>query len=184
MSGSLYGHAAYPDPTVLQPALDAANSAFDTAISAQEMGGAAATAAKNARRAALIALLRGLAAYVQRKCNNDLATLLASGFKAVNTTRTSTLADGDVPAIRGIKNGNSTQLILRVKAVKDSRGTIIRYAVVGAGGVLGLWVETDPFTDSRRILIEGLTPGATDAFQARSTLARSGRPAGATRCST
>jgi hypothetical protein len=38
------------------------------------------TAIKNDKRAALVALMRQLASYVQVKCNGDMAVLLSSGF--------------------------------------------------------------------------------------------------------
>jgi hypothetical protein len=173
VSASLYGNAAYPSPPVLKTALDAANTAFDAAISAQPMGGTAATADKNNKRAALVALLRQLAGYVQAQCGNDLATLLASGFQAVTSVHSPTPSLVAAPVITGIKNGSSGMINLHVTPVKNSRGYIVRYAAVGAGGTLGPWQTTDPMTDSRNLIVSGLTPGTMYAFQVRATLGSS-----------
>jgi hypothetical protein len=161
---NLYGDPAYPNPPVSKVALDAGITAFTGALAAQAQGGTAATAAKNSARDALVAQLRLLASYVQDHCNNDLATLLASGFEAVSTTRTPAPAIIPVPGITGIKNGNSGQLILRVTPVKNCRCYRVRYALV-TGGVIGPWIDAGLFTDSRSITISGLTPGSTYTFE-------------------
>ena len=109
---NLYGNAAFPTPPVTQPILQTGIDDFTAAIAAQAQGGTAATAEKNNKRDALIALLRQLAGYVQENCGNNLATLLSSGFDAVSTNRASVpLA---APAIRSILNGNSGQLLATV----------------------------------------------------------------------
>lgn len=69
---------AKPSPTlaVVQSALDDFSGAVDAAAG----GGVALTAAKNKARAALVALLRQLASYVQVTCAGDMESLLLSGF--------------------------------------------------------------------------------------------------------
>ncbi len=173
VSASLYGKAAFPNPPVAKPALDAANSDFDTALSAQAQGGPAATADKNNKRLALIALLRKLARYVEDNSNNDLALLLSSGFEAVTSEHNPTPALVPAPKILGIKNTGTGQLTLRSSTVDNSHGLIVRYAAIGADGKPGPYTETDPFTDSRRIIINGLIPGTLYSFQIRATLAKS-----------
>jgi hypothetical protein len=165
VSANLYGNAAYPTPPVLKTALDAGITAFTGAIAAQEQGGTAATADKNNKREILIGLLRQLASYVQDNCNNDLATLLSSGFQASTSGRTPAPAIIAAPTITGIKNGNSGQLILRVTPVKNCRCYKVRYALIGAGGTPGPWLDAGLFTDSRAIPINGLTPGSTYTFE-------------------
>ena len=85
---NLYGNAAYATPPVTKVALQTALTELMTAIGDQEQGGTAATAVKNEKRDTLVELLRQLASYVELNCNNNLATLLSSGFQAASTNRT------------------------------------------------------------------------------------------------
>ncbi|MCX6901668.1 MAG: fibronectin type III domain-containing protein [Verrucomicrobia bacterium] len=161
----LYGNAAYPTPPVTKVALQTALTDFTAAIAAQVQGGSAATAEKNNKRDALIGLLRQLASYVQENCNNDLATLLASGFEAVSANNASQpLAK---PAIVSVDNGNSGQLLVKVKAIANARCYEVRYAIVGAGGTLGPWQNGGMFTNSRAMPLNGLTAGTTYEAQVR-----------------
>jgi len=157
--------AAFPAPPVAKPALQAALTAFTDAIAAQIQGGTAATAEKNNRRDALVALLRQLAGYVQENCGNDLAKLLSSGFEAVSTNRAST----PLPPTRilALENGNSGQLLVRVIPVPNAKCYEVRHATVPAGGVPGPWQSGGLFTNSRAMPVNNLTPGTTYSFQVR-----------------
>ena len=151
------GNPAYLTPPVTLIAVQAALTAFTAAIAAQQHGGTAATADKNNKRDALIELLRQLAGYVQANCNNDLATLLTSGFDAVSSGNAQQpLA---APVIQNLDNGISGQLVARVKPVANARTYEIRYAALGAGGTPGPWLSGGMCTNSRAIPINGLTPG-------------------------
>ncbi|HEY5042026.1 MAG TPA: fibronectin type III domain-containing protein [Verrucomicrobiae bacterium] len=74
------GNPSYPAPipalATIKPALDE----FSTAYANAAGGGVTLTSIKNDKRAALAALLRQLASYVQVACNGDLTVLLSSGF--------------------------------------------------------------------------------------------------------
>ena len=156
-----------PNPVypVTQIALNAAIDAFATASAAAALGGPADTAMKNQRREELITLVRQLAGYVQENHGNDLAKLLASGFEAVSTNKTSVpLAK---PTIKDIVNGNSTELIVRVDRVDNARAYEVRHALIGAGGAPGPWQSGQLFTSSRGMKITGLTPGGMYTFQVR-----------------
>lgn len=83
----LTGNAAYPSPPVTMTALQAAKDDFTNKIAAAQTGGPPDTAAKNNSRQTLLGLLRQLTNYVQINCNNDMATLLSSGFQAMSTNR-------------------------------------------------------------------------------------------------
>ena len=163
VSAGLFGNAAFPAPPVTKAALDAANTAFSAAITAQATGGKAVTADKNNKRDTLVSLLRQLASYVQMKHNDDLAVLLSSGFEAVATAHPPAVLIA--PTITDIINGASAQLIIHVAAMKNVRMFKARYAAIGAGGVLGPWLDGGLHTDSRHIAIGGLTPGTTYTFQ-------------------
>jgi hypothetical protein len=69
---------ATPDPTLSE--VTTAKTEFATALANAANGGIELTAIKNDKRAALAALLRNLASYVQVACNGDLTVLLSSGF--------------------------------------------------------------------------------------------------------
>lgn len=157
---SLTGNPAYPTPAVSLADLSAAQTAFEQAMVAMTQGGTQATADKNVKRAALVALLRQEAIYVQGTANNDLPTLLSSGFLVNSTSRTkSPLA---TPNILEIDNGMTTQLVVRAQAVSNARA----YEAQVKNGTGG-WVPSGTFTQARRIVLEGLTPGSTYTVQVR-----------------
>ena len=165
VNDNLYGNPAYPSPPVAQAALQSALGDFDAAIAAQAQGGTAATADKNNKRDALVALLRQLAGYVQENCGNDLAKLLSSGFEAVSTSRAQSPLDP--PVIRALDNGNSGQLLVRVGPVQNAKCYEVRYAAPGGGGVPGPWQSGGLFTNSRSMPLNGLTPGTNYTVQVR-----------------
>jgi len=78
----------YPSPSPTLASITTANTDFETAIANAASGGRELTAIKNAKRAALGALLRELASYVHVACKGDLAVLLSSGFPIQKPTRT------------------------------------------------------------------------------------------------
>lgn len=161
----LYGNPAYPSPTVASAALTSARDAFTAAIAAASLGGPAQTADKNNKRDALVSLLRQLAAYVQDRHGNDLAKLLSSGFEAVSTNRSS--APLDAPTITDIANGNSGQLLPKIKPIANAKAYEVRYALIGPDGAPGPWQNGGLFTNTRNIVIGGLTPGGNYQFQIR-----------------
>ena len=127
--------------------------------------GTAATAEKNNRREALIALLRKVKHYVEDNCGNDLAVLLSSGFQAAASNRTrSPLAS---PAILSVDFGNSTELVLKVTPIAHARCYEVRSAALGAGNAPGPWQAAGMFTNSRSMTIAGLVPGTTHVFLVR-----------------
>ncbi len=78
----------YPTPT---PALTVVQTAFDAykvATADAALGGKEKTAARDARRAELVSLLRQLANYVDATANGDLEQLMTSGFPTQKTQRT------------------------------------------------------------------------------------------------
>ncbi|HEY5042821.1 MAG TPA: fibronectin type III domain-containing protein [Verrucomicrobiae bacterium] len=123
-------------------------------------GGTQATAHKNNKRDALVSLLRQEANYVQLNGQNDLPTLLSSGFQ-VNSTNTaqSPLATS---AILQIKNEMNGQLAVRVKCVANARSYEAQVKN-GTGGFLPAGI----FTQSRRMVLAGLMPGQTYTVQVR-----------------
>jgi hypothetical protein len=157
---SMDSNPAYPTPAVSLDDLLAAQQAFEQAMAAMTQGGKQATADKNVKRAALVALLRQEAIYVQGAANNDLPTLLSSGFLVNSTSRTKTPLT--TPNILEIDNGMTTQLVVRAQAVTNARA----YEAQVKNGTGG-WVPSGTFTQARRIVLGGLTPGSTYTVQVR-----------------
>lgn len=124
-----------------------------------------AKAEKKIKRAALVRLLRQIAAHVQQASDNNLETRVSSGFHAANSN--SAQMSSETPAIKSLLNGISGHLIVRVKAVSNARCYETRVALVAADGVLGPWQSGGHFTNSRSIRINGLTPGGMCEIQTR-----------------
>ena len=156
---SLTGNAAFPTPLVPLLTLGAAQTAFHNALLAAALGGLQLTAIKNEKRTALEDLLRQEASYVQAIASHNLSTLLSSGFENSSTNRTSTQLNA--PVIVGLDNGLATQLILRMQPVSNARS----YEVQTKNG--GGWTPAGVFTQSRGIVLPGLTPGQNYSVQAR-----------------
>jgi hypothetical protein len=162
---NMTGNPAFPSPPVTMAALTAARDEFSRAVAAQPMGGTLATAEKKEKRATLISLLRQLAAYVQQVSDNDLPTLLSSGFHtASNNSAQSQL---EKPIVMDLLNGYSGEIIARVKAVANARCYETRVAPVAPAGGLGPWQSGGHFTNSRSIRIGGLVPGGLYEIQIR-----------------
>ncbi len=96
---SLAGNAAFPAPPVPLANLTAAKDDFTNKVAAAKQGGPGDTAAKNASRQSLIGLLRLEANYVQGAFNNDLPTLLSSGYEAASTERASKPLDRPISLV-------------------------------------------------------------------------------------
>ncbi len=84
----LTNNPAYPTPAPTLASIQTGLNDFTEALSAAAGGGVALTSAKNAARAALAALLRALASYVNVTCGGDMTKLLTSGFPIQKPTRT------------------------------------------------------------------------------------------------
>ena len=116
---SLTNNASFPKPAVTIAALTAADTAFSDAVAAAAQGGTQLTAAKNAARDALVALLRQQAAYVQSAGNNDLTTILSSGFQI--TSGNTAQSPLDKPSVVAIENPASAQLLVRLTPINNAR---------------------------------------------------------------
>jgi len=157
---AMAGNATYPSPPVTLASLATARDDFTAKIAAAQVGGPAATAAKNNSRQVLIGMLRQLAAYVQINCNNDQALLLSSGFQMQSTNRASVQLDK--PEGLAIKNGSSGQLVGSVTPVKNTNMYEGRIK-----GATGDWLPSVYTGDSQHIIFDALTPGVVYTAQVR-----------------
>jgi len=159
------GNKAYPAPPVDLAVVQTALTDFTAAIAAQTQGGTTATAEKDKKRHALVKLLRKLAAYVQASCDDDLPTLLSSGFQAPPGRRAQSPLTK--PVIASVDNGHTTQLLVKVNKIANAKSYEVRSAALGTGGTPGPWQSAGSFTSSRSMTVTGLTPATTYAFQVR-----------------
>ncbi len=160
VKNSLTGNAAYPTPPVTLANLETARADLEQKIADAASGGPPDTAAKNDSRANLLGMLRQIASYVQINCNNDMATLLSSGFQAMSTNRAQSPLDKPTSLV--IDNGGSGQLVASVDPVKNT--SLYEGRIKGSTGD---WL-TSVFTgDSQHIEFNGLTPGQNYTIQVR-----------------
>jgi hypothetical protein len=161
----LTGNDAFPAPAVDLKTVKSAVDDLSAALAAQAQGGTAATSDQNNKRAILVAHLRTLKHYVEDNCRSNLAALMSSGFQAAVRTRTRTPLTN--PSILDIRYGNSAELVLHVSPIAHAKCYEVRSATMGAGNAPGPWQAAGMFTNSRSMIINGLTPGATYVFQVR-----------------
>jgi hypothetical protein len=115
----LTGNAAFPTPSPSVASVQTSVTAFQDALAEAADGGRTKTALKNDARETLLTKLRTLALYVQVQCDNDLATLLSSGFDA---TKPPTPA-GILPAPQNVTLTQGTlsgQLDLRAQPLTNA----------------------------------------------------------------
>lgn len=143
-------------------ALDAAVTACKAAYAAYQVakvnamnGGYVAIAARNARRAELVSLLRALLSNVNAIANGDREKLLTTGFPLRSTARTP-LGPLPAPSTPRVTNGPTTGTL---KATTQRvYGASLYTARVALASAPEVYVQTVQGTGSR-FLFEGLTPG-------------------------
>jgi hypothetical protein len=161
----MYSHSVFSGAPVPAADLQTGITAFNTAKVAQANGGKLATAEKNQRRDELIEMLEDLALYAKIASNNDLATLLSSGFLATNSNRTPTVLPKAV-VLRITQNHTGVALVT-VKAERNGKTYEVQWAEVAENGTPGPFGPTVPSTSSRNIPVPGLTPGKMYVFRVR-----------------
>ena len=160
-------NSAYPNPPVALPTFKAGIDQYTALIIDAEDGGKKAKTALNKQRVAVLKMYTLLGHYVETACNDDLATFTTSGFihAAVKTkTAPQRLTEAKFSSIdRGPNSGEAV-----VKPVKQTGAVAfdVRYALEGAGGVLGSWT-TVTITRPKKVTISGLTLAGIYHFQIR-----------------
>lgn len=149
------GNVNFPTPSPTLAAVSVALDEFSTALSNAADGGATLTAIKNAKRAALVSLVRALAIYVQGACNGDLAVLKSSGFPT-QKPQPQPVGELPVPSDLTVTLGISTgKLDVRVSPVPGAFTYNWRVALASAPAVV---VQLAQSTASSTTL-SNLTPG-------------------------
>ncbi len=160
----LPGNKAFSNAPPELAQLQSAADDMTGAMAAQVHGGRAATAEKKKKRAALIAILRTLARYVEANCGNDAATVLSTGFSvAPDKSASSPL---EKPTIVTVKNGHAGELAATVRKTRRAQSYQAETCTVGPTGP-GAWQLAGVYTTSRSMRIPGLTPGTAYAIRVR-----------------
>lgn len=157
----LTNNTGFSTPPVPLTALQTQIGVFNKAYIAASDGGKKLTAIKNQERANLLDLVHKLALYVQGEARYDLALLLSSGFEACNTNRSQSQLDK--PAITGIVNETSGQMVLRATPIVNARLYEVQTSTDGSK----TWVDMDNSPGARRIIVSPLTPGTTYTVRLR-----------------
>jgi Domain of unknown function (DUF4372) len=111
--------------------------------------------------------------YVQLTADNDLPTMLSSGFLVNSNSRTQSPLD--TPNIVSIDNGMTTQLIVRGQGVDNARW----YEAQVKNGTGG-WTPAGTFTQSRRIVLADSPPAKSMRCKSAESAAAWATPIGAT----
>jgi hypothetical protein len=153
---------SYPAPVPTIPEVTQGRDEFDDALAKSLEGGKEATANKNAKRAALVALLRRLANYVQVTCGGDLTVLLSSGFPIQKPQRQPIGVlppPSNLTVTFGARSGE-----LQATANSGAGAAIFnwRLSTAAAPDVVVQTVQTT----ARRCTFANLTPGVTYNIQA------------------
>jgi hypothetical protein len=168
----LNGNANIPAPPAPfdLPTLLAATQALATANAAALDGGTKALAQRDREKDIVVDLLDNLATYARTNCKKDMTIFLSSGFKAL-TSPAKQAQPTTSQSIRWIKLGPGSG---------QMRGKLVTYP--GAGSYELCWWSapagvapgartTQPVTNIRSaVIVSGLTPGTTYAFQARAVV--------------
>jgi hypothetical protein len=145
----------FPTPAPTLKTVTTALTAFIDAVAAAVNGGRVETAAKKARRAELVSLMRQLAAYVTLTADGDLEKLLSSGFpyQKPDRTRVGILPAPTAPTLRF--GGKSGQLDATVSPIYGAGSYNWRVALASSPTT---FVQTAQ-TVGGRYSFQGLTPG-------------------------
>src|SRR5258708_5164051 len=160
-------NSAYPNPPVALPTYKAGIDLYAALIVDAEDGGKKAITALNKQRVEVIKMYTLLGHYVETVCNGDLATFTTSGFtQAAARTKTAPvpLTEAKISSIdRGPHSGDA---VVKPENQPGAMAFDVRYALGGAGGVLGSWT-TVTITRPRKVTISGLTLLGIYHFQIR-----------------
>jgi hypothetical protein len=140
---------------------------FSALIVDAEDGGKKAISAKNKQRVVVIKLYTLLGHYVEMACNDDLASFNTSGFTQVAAKVKTAPAPLTEAKFRWIDRGsNSGDVVVLPEKQTGAIAFDVRYALQGAGGVLGAWT-TITLTKPKKVTISGLTLAGIYQFQIR-----------------
>ena len=151
-------------PPIDPAGLKLAHDDLVAAIEAASQGGPKQTADKNKKRKVADGMLDKLAHFVQIHCDNDLKTVLSSGFNVVSQSHAQSPIG--VPNIISVDNGKSGELIIKARSIRNAKSYEVQRATM-TNGTAGPWELLGSFPKARSISISGLTAATTYAFCVR-----------------
>ena len=152
--------AIYTAPSPTLAVVTASLNKFISAIAFAADGGIALTAAKNAARAELAALLRNLASYVQVACKGSIENLLLSGFPTQKPNRAPV---GVLPAPSNLTvNLGARSGELTAKASPLNGAAIYNWRLTANGQTTPLQMQQ---TTAASTTFADLTPGTVYAVE-------------------
>jgi hypothetical protein len=163
---AMAGNANYSNPPVDLAVLKTNIDAFVALVAQAADGSKKVIAQKNKQRATVIEMARMLGRYVEGTSKGDMSIFQTSGFQAASTTKAT--AQPLSEKIRRIGHGpNSGQARVWLRSLRDALSYTVRFAVSVNGATPLTWTEQPVGLVKSPVLIIGLTPGTTYAFQVR-----------------
>jgi len=157
---------AYSNPPVALATFKAGIDLYSALIIDAEDGGKRAKSALIKQRWVVIKMYTQLGHYVEAACNDDLATFNTSGFTQQVKTKTAAAPLTGVRFSSIDRGPNSGDAVVKPENQTGAIAFDVRYALEGAGGVLGSWT-TVTITRPRKVTINGLTLLGIYHFQIR-----------------
>jgi len=163
----LLNNPKYPNLPVDLATYKAGIDQFSALIVDAEDGGKKAISAKDKKRIEVTKLYTLLGHYVEMACNDDLATFNTSGFTQVAAKVKTAPVPLTEAKFSWIDRGpNSGDVVVLPEAQTGAVAFDVRYALQGAGGVLGPWTVVTA-VKPRKVTISGLTLAGIYQFQIR-----------------
>jgi hypothetical protein len=153
--------ATFTAPTITPATLKTAQQVLDSAEAATNGGGEMQTIARDHAHDALVSLLRQEANYVQGVAQGDAGIIMLAGFQVATAGYHPQSALGK-PVINKILNEASTQLVLRLQPMANAHAFEVQISTTP-----NAWQPAGMFTQARRIVVTGLTPGVTYTLRVR-----------------
>ena len=159
-------NTAYPAPPIDLATYKAGIDRFNALIIDAEDGGKKAIAAKDKQRGVLVKQYTQLGHYVEAACNDDPETFHSSGFTAVVKTKNVAQPLSEAKFAWIDRGPNSGQVVVKPEAQTGAIAFDARYALEGAGGVLGPWTVVT-LTSAKQGTISGLQLAGIYHFEIR-----------------
>jgi hypothetical protein len=163
----LLNNPKFTNPPVDLATYKAGIDQYSALIIDAEDGGKKAKAAMNKQRVVVLKMYTLLGHYVETACNDDLATFSTSGFpQAAARTKTAPAPLTEAKFSWIDRGPNSGDVVVQPEKQTGAIAFDVRYALQGAGGVLGSWT-TITITKPKKVTITGLTLAGIYQFQIR-----------------
>jgi hypothetical protein len=164
-SGLLH-NPAFPNTPVDLAVYKAGIDSFAALVVDAEDGGTKAIEAKDKQRVEVIRMYTLLGHYVEMACGDDPAIFSTSGYTPVNKSKTRRPAVSEAK-FSSIDHGpNSGQIVVKPEGQKSAITFDVRYALEGAGGVLGPWTVVT-IAGPKKTTLSSLTVTGIYHFQIR-----------------